>query len=190
MASFKDSGGNEWQIYLDAFLLRDIQKETGVDLADVSAGGWMQVETDSGALGRVLAIICREEIKSRRMTAEQFAKGIRGRVIETGREALRTEAADFFPPSEWSAIRSNSTKRTKAKQDAEEIRAAMEAMEGMGPDFRAGAMQALQEAMKESATEGLFSGLSTGKPSVSGPAAIPSTNAIDGPESAESPPED
>ena len=66
----------------------------------------------------------------------------------------------------------------------------MEAMEGMGPDFRAGAMQALQEALKESATEGLFSGLSTGNQSVSGQGATPSTTVIVGPENAESPPED
>jgi len=190
MAFFKDNGGNEWPVEFDAFLLDDTRKETGIDLADISSGGWLQVETDSVALGRVMASICRAEIKSRHLTAQDFAKRLRGAVIEAAREALRIEAADFFPPSEWSAIRSNLTKRTEAKDQAASIQAAMAAMDGMSPEFRQGAMEALREAMTGSAMEGINSVRSMAGQSASGPDGTPSVNAIDGPENAESRPED
>jgi len=185
MAGFKDKGGNDWQVVFDAFLLDEVRKATGIDLADIAAGGWLQIETDSGAVGRVLAAVCKDEIKARRWTPEQFAKGIRGEAIEAGREALRVEAADFFPPSEWSAIRLNSGKRTQAREQAAEIQAAMSAMEGMSPDFRQGAMEALREAMASAATDGINSQRSTGNQSASGLDGIPSESATDGPGNAE-----
>jgi hypothetical protein len=187
MAFFKDNGGNEWPVDFDAFLLDDTRKETGIDLADISSGGWLQVETDSVALGRVMASICRAEIKSRHLTAQDFAKRLRGAVIEAAREALRNEAADFFPPSEWSAIRSNLTKRTEAMQDANNMKAQMAAIEAMGPEFRQGAMAMFLKSIETGDTS--LSSLMDGQ-FVSGPDATPSVNAIDGPENAESRPED
>lgn len=114
MSVFKDCNGDEWRVYFDAFTLADIKKETGIDLADVSAGGWQAVATDASAVGRILAVVCAEEIRARKMTGRQFARLIRGEAIEAGRKALTDEGADFFPPSEWSAIQSNLVKRTKA----------------------------------------------------------------------------
>ena len=104
MSVFKSSDGNEWRVYLDAFLLADIQKETGIDLADVSAGGWAKIETDAGAVGRVLAVVCREEIAARTTDARSFARTIRGESIDLARAALIAEGADFFPRNEWSAL--------------------------------------------------------------------------------------
>jgi hypothetical protein len=184
VASVKVSG-NDWQIVFDAFLLEDVAKATGIDLADIAAGGWLQIETDSGALGRALAAVCRDEIKARNWTPAQFVKGVRGAVIVAARDALREEAADFFPPSEWSAIRSNLAQRTSAREQAAGIQAAMAAMEGMSPDFRAGAMEALREAMAGAAMDGINSQRSTANPSASGPVGILSESVIDEPENAE-----
>ena len=184
MASVKVSG-NDWQIVFDAFLLEDVTKATGIDLADIAAGGWLQVETDSGALGRALAAVCRDEIKLRNWTPAQFVKGVRGAVIEAARQALREEAADFFPPSEWSAIRSNLAQRTSARDQATSIQTAMAAMEGMSPDFRAGAMEALREAMTSAATDGINSQRSTSSQSASGPVGILSESVTDEPENVE-----
>lgn len=111
MSVFRDNSGNEWIVRLDAFVLADVKKETGVDLADISAGGWQAIETDAGAVGRVLAVVCRDEMQSIKVDARTFARSIRGEAIESGRKALLDEGADFFPASEWSAIRSNLEKR-------------------------------------------------------------------------------
>jgi len=170
VAQFQDAGGREWGITFDAFLLADIRKETDVDLADIAAGGWLKIETDSAALGHVVAILCRDEIKQRGMTPREFIKLMRGKTIEAARKALTDEGSDFFPQSEWSAIRSNCSTRREAKTQAESMAAAMEAMQGMGPDFRAGAMEAMMDIARQAAKEGMSSGdLQAEKPFVSGP---------------------
>ena len=190
MASFQ-AGGRDWSISLDAFVLTEIRKETEIDLADISAGGWLKIETDSAALGQVVAVICCDEIKQRSMTPREFIKLLRGKVIEDARQALAVEGADFFPPSEWSAIRSNLKNRKTTKSQAEQMRTAMEVMESMGPDFRQGAMQEMMQIAAQAAKDGMNSqGSLPANPSASGPADILSMNAIAGRESAESQPED
>ena len=191
MASFQDAGGRDWSISFDAFMLTEIRKETEIDLADISSGGWLKVETDSAALGQVVAILCRDEIKQRSMTAREFIKLMRGKAIEAARKAMSVEGADFFPPSEWSAIRSNLTNRMATKNQAEQMRTAMEVMEAMGPDFKQGAMLEMMQIATQAAKDGMNShGSSPVNQSASGLADILSLNAIDAPANAESQPED
>ena len=119
MSIFKDSRGDEWRVSLDAFLLDDIRKQTGVDLADLTSGGWHQIETDAGACVRVLAVVCADEIKARGRQSRDFARAVRQEAIDAGRAALWSEGADFFPQSQWSAIASNcETRRTNQKHAA------------------------------------------------------------------------
>jgi hypothetical protein len=190
LAIFKDSAGHEWRLSFDAFLLDDVRKEAGIDLADIASGGWLKVETDSVALGRVAAAICRDEIRERGMTSQQFVKLLRGETIDRFRQALAAEGADFFPQSEWSAIRKNLKTRKESKTQAEQMRAAMETLDGMSPEFRQGAMEAMREMMQEAAAEGMNSLKSSGSVSATGPVGILSLSAIDGLESAELPPVD
>ena len=190
MAILKQSPGHEWRLSIDAFLLDDLRKETGIDLADIASGGWLKVETDSVALGRVAAAVCRDEIRERGMTGQQFVKLLRGETIDRFRQALAAEGADFFPRSEWSAIRKNLKTRKESKTQAEQMRAAMETLDGMSPEFRQGAMEAMREMMQEAATEGMNSLKSSGSVSATGPVGILSLSAIDGLENAESPPAD
>ena len=185
MSVFRDSNGDEWRIQFDAFTLADTKKETGIDLADISAGGWQVVESDAAAVGRVLAVVCSEEIKSRKMTAKDFARKVRGEAIQRGRDALVEEAVDFFPPSEWSAIRANLTKRTQAAQRMEaatmaakttELIPLMEAFSKLSPEMQdkllasGGAIPSSQSEVSESAF---------------GPTSIPSIVATGSLESAE-----
>ena len=129
MSVFKDCNGDEWRVYFDAFTLTDAKKETGIDLADIAGGGWQQIESDATAVVRVLSVLCADEIKARKMTARDFSKRMRGEAIGSGREALLTEAADFFPPSEWSAIRGNLKKRTATRAQMEAATTAIPLME-------------------------------------------------------------
>jgi hypothetical protein len=191
MATFKDPAGQEYRTSFDAFLLDDIHKETGIDLADVAAGGWLKIETDSVALARVAVVAFRDDIKAQGKTPAQFVKQLRGELIDRVRQALSAEGADFFPQSEWSAIRSNLKTRKTSKTQAEQMRAAMEVMESMGPDFLTGAKAEMLAIAREAAKDGMNSqGSSPGSLSAFGPEDIPSMNATAAPESVESPPED
>jgi len=190
MSVFRDSSGQEWRVLLDAFALADVQKETGVDLADIAAGGWAKIEADSGAVGRVLAVLCRDEIHARNLDPRSFARLIRGAAIDQARAALVAEGADFFPPSEWSALRSNWTKRRTAKTQAETIQTALAALDGMTPEFREGAMRALTEALATAARDGINSSSSPAAASVAGPEPTPLSVVTSGPVKSESPPAD
>lgn len=177
MASvFRDANGNEWRVSLDAFVLDDVRKQTGVDLADISAGGWHQVESDAGAAVRVLAVVCGDHIRATGMSTRVFAKSMRGDAITEGRAALLSEGADFFPLSEWSAIRSNLAKRTEAQQQTTDLmtaQAILGAMAAMPAEMRAGAIEAMQSAMGSSSQS------SEPIESVTGPASIPLERATD-----------
>ena len=118
MSVFRDANGAEWDIQLDAFGIEDVKRETGIDLADISASGWLAVETDASAVGRVLAVLCGEQIRACKSNSRAFARLVRGDAIQRGRQALLAEGADFFPATEWSEIQSSLTKR-KSSKDAD-----------------------------------------------------------------------
>jgi hypothetical protein len=190
MSVFRSSDGNEWRICLDAFLLDEIKKSTGIDLADLSAGGWWTLETDAGAVGRVLAIVCGDEVRARKIESRLFVRTIRGQAIADGRAALLSEGADFFPPSEWSAIQSSLEKRRTnqtATTDLTTLEPMLRAIALMPEDMRLGATEALREAI-------LAAGTDTSSPalpdsvSAFGLDGIPLSFATDSPASAELPP--
>lgn len=188
MSVFKNSNGDEFRIQLDGFVLDEVRKATGVDLADLSAGGWWTIETDAGALARVLAIVCQDEIKARKMDQRTFARLIRWNAIVHARAALVEEGADFFPQSEWSAIRANWAKR-KTNQTATNEMEAVRPMLGMiamlPKEMQAGAAEALKEAILKSGGDNTTSPDSESEPSATGPGAILSNSVTDSLESAE-----
>lgn len=190
MSRFKDKGGEEWPIALDGFVLEEVAKRTGIDLADTASSGWLKFETDSGVTQRVLAVVCEDAIAERKLSPRNFAKAIRGKVFEQARAALREEAADFFPPSEWSAIQQNLKRRRESKDQAESLQTAMAALEGMSPEFQQGALEAMSDLMKEAATDSMRSANSQESKSASGQDATPSEPVSSEPEKSESAPED
>lgn len=193
MTVFKDLAGQEWRVSLDAFTLDDVRKQTGVDLADISAGGWHQIETDAGACVRVLAVICADEIRANGRTPRQFAAAIRKDAIPAARAALLAEGADFFPPNEWSAIQSNLQKRRESRQQAMDLlttQDVLQALTVLPPAMQIGAAdaaQAIQAAFQQTKAAG-GSPPSPAKASVGGQESTPSAPATGSPENVESPP--
>jgi hypothetical protein len=148
---FQDTTGQEWRVSFDAFLLDDIRRQAQVDLADLSAGGWLTVGSDAGAAVRVLAVACQDERKTRNLDARQFARLMRADAITAGRAALLAEGADFFPPSEWSVMLSSLTKakeKAAAAADLTTLEPMLRAISLMPEDMRRGATQALAEAIQ------------------------------------------
>jgi len=150
MATFSDSLGRKWTIEFDGPLLDKIEKEAGVNLADLSAGGLFTVETDVRALARVLPVVCAIQLQEQRIPAESLAKQIRKDAITLAKEAVRDALADFFPQSEWSAMLSNLTKReNQTEVDPEQLTLAM-TFAKMDP---AAQREILQMIREEKATE-------------------------------------
>lgn len=104
MPTFKDINGREWKVEWDGLLLDDVRTATGIDLADLSAGGLAAIEQDSPKLVKVLTILLGDEIKKSNITDRQFSKAIRGDVFKEAFAAVFGAAADFFPQSVWSEV--------------------------------------------------------------------------------------
>ena len=126
MSVFKDAIGQEWRLEFDGFLLDRIEKEAGVDLADLSAGGLLAVERDVKALVRVLSVACDEQFKERRKPAAEFQKQIRKEAITRARKAVMEALADFFPESEWSGMLSSlTTRKEQPEMTSEQLQLAI-----------------------------------------------------------------
>lgn len=147
MSTFKDALGQEWRLEFDGFLLDRIEKEAGIDLADLSAGGLLAVERDAKALIRVLAVACDEQLKERRKPAAEFQKQIRKDAITRARGALMEALSDFFPESEWSAMQSNLTKRREQPEMTPEQLTLAAGFLRMDPEVQRDVMQIVQQEM-------------------------------------------
>ena len=191
MSVFRDHEGKEWQVRLDAFGIEDVKRETGIDLADISAGGWFALATDAAAVGRVLAVLCGDELRARNTTGRAFARLVRGDAITRARQALLDEGADFFPASEWSELQSSLTKRKSSKSQTDQLNLigldnATKILPLAEAFLRLDAVT--QQQLVEHARASTDSPTSADGESASGPATIPPTSATGWPASAASPP--
>ncbi len=190
MGKFSDALGLDWQFEFDCFLLDRVEKEAKVDLADLSAGGLFAVERDVKALGRVLAVVCGEQLKERGKSPAEFIKQIRKNAITRAREAVMEALADFFPASEWSAMQSSLATRKNTKIQAEELMVMAPAFAILPEDLR---RELWEEGIAEAQQKRAEGGSSPSSPeggSAPVPVATPPTPVDDSPESAESAPED
>jgi len=192
MAFFKDTLDRTWRVEFDAFVLKDVLDREGIDLADMQAGGLVKVATDAAVLGRVLAVLCADEIKDKGISEREFVKAIRQEAITDGRKAVMAAASDFFPPNEWSEIQSNLTRGRKVLEgmaaikgmgvDLPELMQLMDAFKNLPPEMRR------QIVMEEGGTATNLADLEN-LISATGPVVTPSNAATDSPVSAaESPP--
>lgn len=85
----------------DRRLSIDIREETGIDLADLSAGGLFKIDQHMPSLVKVLAVYCQDEIKEWNLSPREFARAIKGNVLRSAREAVLNAVESFFPPSSW-----------------------------------------------------------------------------------------
>jgi hypothetical protein len=186
VSKFSDAKGLDYQFEFDCFLLDRVDREAKVDLADLSAGGLLAVERDVKALGRVLVVVCDEQLKERGKSPAEFIKQIRKDAITRARGAVMEALADFFPASEWSAMQSAlKTRRNQPEMSPEQMQMAV-AFTKMDKEVQRDVMSA---ALQEIAEGGSLP-LSPENKSASDPATMPPTPVDDSPESAESAPED
>lgn len=185
MGKFTDHQGLGYQFEFDCFLLDRVYKEAGVDLADLSAGGLLAVERDAKALGRVLVVVCGDQIKERGKTHAEFIEQIRKEALTRARGAVMEALADFFPASEWSAMRSAlKNRKNQPEMSPKDLELATGFLK-MDKEVQKDVMSVVQQEM---AARGNLA-LSPEDKSVPAPDTTPPTPADDSPESAESAPE-
>jgi hypothetical protein len=188
MTTFRDATDRPWRVEIDAFVLGQLRDECQIDLADVSAAGYVALELDVVSLVRALQVICREQLAAAKVSPRDFAKVIAGEAIDRACEAVRGAAADFFPPARWSKIRSRWTQRLEAAATWETIQPMMALLNR--PDVPAQFRDAVMEVVGGQLTTlvATDSPPSTASPSASGPAEIPPSTASTSPASSVSAP--
>jgi len=185
VSKFTDALGQEWLLEFDGFLLDRIEQEAKVDLADLSAAGLLAVERDAKALIRVLSVACDEQLKARRKPAAEFQRQIRKDAITRARAALMEALADFFPQSEWSAMRSSlATRKDQPEMTPEQLQLAAGFLK-MDPEVQRDVMSLIQQEMADGSLPSSPGGESAPTPDV-----IPPTPVDDSPENVTPAPED
>ncbi len=181
MVKFKDAKDQEWDVEFDAFVLEEIHRETGIDLADISAGGWEAIENER-TLGRVMAVVCGQPFD------REFARRIRRNAIGRARAALEAAAADFFQPEKWSKIQSNLELRSKTAEGLEAAETLATIMP-LAKVFRDLPPEIRKKIAKEEGVDITELAALEAFASATGPPDTPSRPATDSPDSAESRPE-
>ena len=181
MATFKDVKGREWSIELDGLLLDDVQQETGIDLADLSAGGLAAIDQDAKKLVKVLLVLCRDQRTPDNITDRQFSKLIVKDALADAMQAVLRSVEHFFPQRTWSAIQSAYETQKSFNDQVAPLKPMIAKLSEPG-------MEALKEPVLAALTEMIGAGVlerSVKPPSATGPDATPATPAIDSPENAE-----
>ena len=154
MSKFTDQMGDTWAVEFDGLLLDEIANATGVDLADLSGGGLVEVEQDAKKLVRVLCVICADEISNRGKSNRDFAKRIVGETIEKATEAIVSAAGNFFPPKQWSELQSRLDSQRQLAEQTRTAKPLMALLAVLPEGMRIGAMEELQRSMAQGMSEG------------------------------------
>lgn len=74
MAAFTDRKGTEWVVRLDAELIEEVRQRHGVDLLAIGVNPLHELKYDVARLVAVIYMVCRDQIRGRRLKAEAFAE--------------------------------------------------------------------------------------------------------------------
>jgi len=98
MHPFSDTADRQWRLELNVTALERIRAEADVDLLELVDGGPLleRLMRDPVLLCRVLYALCREQAEADGVAAEDFGRGLAGKVITDARTALVEEIVDFF----------------------------------------------------------------------------------------------
>lgn len=99
MHTFTDNTGDSWSIVLLRPQLKQVKAELGIDLLAVENKTlWMKLIDDLMLLGDLASILLQEQIKTKGLNEEGFAKRFAGEGLENFCQALLQAIVDFFPP--------------------------------------------------------------------------------------------
>lgn len=102
MAKFKDCRDREWTLTLTNGDLRTVREDTGIELGKILANKEQLTELlfgEAEKLGRIIWVLCEEQVAAAGLDERAFAKGFDGPTNERVRMALLDAIIDFYPRS-------------------------------------------------------------------------------------------
>ena len=97
MPKFTDNAGREWRLDLNMWHVKRVRDVTGIRLMDLKKDGVFAALSDPVAVVDVLWVILEKEAGARKLTQEDFAKGLVGDTFEAASDALTDAVVDLFP---------------------------------------------------------------------------------------------
>lgn len=105
MSGFTDAAGRNWEIKLDAPLVKRIKALCGLTLTDLKADPFLELAVDPVKLVDVLWLCCETQAQAVGVTDVNFGENL-GEQIADATAALECAVIDFFPPGMQSSLRS------------------------------------------------------------------------------------
>lgn len=117
MATFKDSGNNEWLVSLDAPKIKAVRSAlNGFDIVDPEGKAFDRMADDPCLLVDVLWILCRSQAPAKNISDEQFGALLIGEAIERATAAMLESIADFFQPSKRKLLQAVAEKNRRIRE--------------------------------------------------------------------------
>ncbi|WP_020467853.1 hypothetical protein [Zavarzinella formosa] len=144
MAKLKDCRDREWVLRITNGDIEPVRDHCGVELNKLLANLNQFAELlygDPVSLGKVIWILCEEQVKERGLSEREFGKGFDGPTIDRAATALMEAVADFSPRSPvgqaikkgWTRILEAADRRTTARIDEAVEKALREMGQTSGP---------------------------------------------------------
>ena len=99
MAEFRDNEGRSWVIQVTTTTLKRVKSLLGVDLGKMATDGslYKVLAEDPILLCDLLYAICKPQADERKLSDEDFGRGLAGDAIDAATTALMEGLIDFFP---------------------------------------------------------------------------------------------
>ena len=99
MAEFRDNEGRSWTIQVTTTTLKRVKSLLGFDLGKMAADGslYKVLADDPILLCDLLYAICKPQADERKLSDEDFGRGLAGDAIDAATTALMEGLIDFFP---------------------------------------------------------------------------------------------
>lgn len=96
--SFVDCKGDEWTVFLDTTLIKQIRKQLHIDLLDLDNGKLIaKIMSDPIMLVDLLYLVCIEDATKRGISDEDFGRRMAGNSIADATEAMLGALVSFIP---------------------------------------------------------------------------------------------
>lgn len=119
MSNWKDAQGREWCCSIDVLKLKKVKESLGINLMDCVAGNLLEeLSTDIVKLVDVLYVLHQDQCESRKLTDEDFAKGLFGDALEDATKAFVDAIVDFCPARQRKLLTLAMEKAKKEQDEA------------------------------------------------------------------------
>jgi hypothetical protein len=114
LSLYTDHLKRDWTVDIDGPLILAVRSECEIDL--VRGTAFEAIYDDHLLLGRVLAVLCREQYSSKGLSGDQFRAAVKGDAIDSGRAAVKQALLDFFPSKEREELTLIAAKMEKIRE--------------------------------------------------------------------------